>query len=68
MTHYANRIIDVAVLPDYNDDTVANSVWVNYIDEGGAPRKTNAPTLTLDADSKERIIQLLQSAIDCLKD
>lgn len=61
--HHADRLIDVSILPDYHDDTIANSVWVNFV-ENGVPRKTNAPTLTLDGETRKRVIRLLQSAID----
>lgn len=30
--HHADRIIDVSILPDFSVDTVANNVWVSYIE------------------------------------
>lgn len=63
--HHADRIIDVSILPDFSVDTVANSVWVSYI-EGSTPRKTNAPDLVLDHESRIRIVQLLLSAMESL--
>lgn len=61
--YHADRLIDVSILPDCHDDTVANSVWVNFV-ENGVPRKTNAPTLIFDSETRKRVIRLLQSAID----
>lgn len=65
--HHADRLIDVSILPDYHDETIANSVWVNFV-ENGVPRKTNAPTLTLDNMTKKKVIRLLQSAVDYLNE
>lgn len=65
--YHADRLIDVTILPDYHSDAVANSVWVNYI-ENGEPRKTNAPDLVLDKASREKVVALLKSAIESLTD
>lgn len=62
---HADLLIDVTILPDCHSDSVANCVWVNYI-ENGEPRKTNAPDLVLDRESREKVVALLRSAIKSL--
>lgn len=62
----SDRLIDVTVLPDYEFDDVANSVWVNYITDG-VPHKTNTPEWVFDDKTRQKVILLLQAAIEKLK-
>lgn len=60
-----DKLEGVDILPDVNFDTVSNSVWVHYYRDGQL-HTTNAPDLTLNKKSIQKVKALLQSALDSL--
>lgn len=62
---HIDKLGEVTIVADSNFETSCNSVLATYF-EHGVPYRTNSLNLAFDKVSREKVVELLQSAIEQL--